>query len=89
MPSPHPLSSSLTLKIGLLMTLALIDATCIQAEEVAQTDLTIARLFSGKEFTPQDPGKIVWCPRSTTSYLTLIEIAGPKPKEPTPKEPTQ
>jgi dipeptidyl-peptidase 4 len=68
------MSTFLKLKVGLLMILSLTDLTSAQAAETAQPDLTIARLFTGKEFTPQAPGKVVWCPRSTTSYLTLMAI---------------
>ena len=87
MPSPCPASWTLTLKAWLLMTTLLIDAHAAQADQTALTnptanaELTVARLFASTEFAAQDPGLVVWCPRTTSSYLTVMAPAGVRPGE--------
>jgi dipeptidyl-peptidase 4 len=64
--------SLLLQKVSLLMVMVNANvAQVVAADKPALTNITIERLFSGKEFALQDPEKVVWCPRNTKSYLTL------------------
>jgi dipeptidyl-peptidase-4 len=65
-----------------LAVLALTAASCAPPDPVAPADLSVARLFSSKEFDSQDPGMVVWCPRTPSSYLTRVEPAEPRPGNP-------
>lgn len=66
-----PMSATLILKVCLLMNLLLSDLHCAEADLAPAADLTVARIFSGSQTALQDPGMVVWCPRTTSSYITV------------------
>lgn len=71
----HPRSVTLILKVCLLMNLLLSETYCAEADRAVAADLTIERIFSGTECVLQDAGMVVWCPRTSSSYITVTSVA--------------